>query len=57
MLERSQITLVNTVGLGVLNLVFLPVFIPSYGIEGESLAVTLSMLVLGLATTIEGHIH
>ena len=51
---RSQITLVNTIGIGILNLVFFLLFIPPYGIDGASAAVALSMLLMGLATVIEG---
>ena len=52
---KSQITLVNTVGIGMLNVVLYLILIPKYGIEGASLAVAVSMLVLGVARVIEGH--
>ncbi len=50
---RSQITLANTLGIGVINLVLFLIFIPRYGIEGASFAVALSMFLLGLARVIE----
>ncbi|MBI3300953.1 MAG: flippase [Deltaproteobacteria bacterium] len=52
---KSIITLINTVGIGVLNLILFLIFIPQYGIEGASFAVALSMLLLGLARVIEGY--
>lgn len=52
---RSQVTLVNTIGLGALNLALFLIFIPKYGIEGASLAVAISMLLLGIVRVIEGH--
>ncbi len=51
---NPQITLINTVGIGVINLVLLLVLIPLYGINGASLAVAISMLLLGLTRVIEG---
>lgn len=52
---KSQVTLVNTIGLGALNLALFLVFIPKYGVEGASLAVAVSMLLLGIVRVIEGH--
>jgi O-antigen/teichoic acid export membrane protein len=52
---KSRITLVNTIGIGVINLVLFLVLIPRYGIEGASLAVAVSMFLLGLVRLIEGH--
>ncbi|MGH7274188.1 MAG: oligosaccharide flippase family protein, partial [Nitrospiria bacterium] len=52
---RSQITLVNTIGIGVLNVILFLILIPIYGIEGASLAVAVSMGVLGFARVLEGH--
>ena len=52
---RSQITLVNTIGLGVVNLVLFLILIPRFGIEGASLAVAVSMLLLAIVRVIEGH--
>jgi O-antigen/teichoic acid export membrane protein len=52
---KSQISLINTIGTGVINLILFLIFIPTYGIEGASVAVAISMTVLGLATVIEAH--
>ncbi len=54
MAGKSQVTLVNTIGLGVVNLVLFLIFIPRYAIEGASFAVAISMLILGIARAIEG---
>jgi len=51
---RSQVTLVNTIGLGVVNVFLFLFFIPRYGIEGASLSVAVSMLLLGIVRVIEG---
>jgi len=51
---NPQITLINTIGMGGISLVLFLILIPMYGIEGASLAVAISMLLLGLARVIEG---
>jgi O-antigen/teichoic acid export membrane protein len=51
---KSGVTLANTICLGIINLVLFLILIPRYGIEGASLAVALSMLILGVARVIEG---
>jgi O-antigen/teichoic acid export membrane protein len=50
---RSHITLANTIGVGVLNLALFLILIPRYGIEGASVAVAVSMLVLASARMIQ----
>jgi len=52
---NPRITLINTIGMGVINLILFLILIPMYGIEGASLAVAISMLLLGLTRVIEGH--
>ena len=52
---KSHVTLINTIGSGALNLVLFLILIPRFGIEGASLAVAVSMFLLGLARVIEGH--
>lgn len=50
---KSQITLINTVGAGLINFVLFLIFIPRYGIEGASFAVALSLLLLGVTRVVE----
>jgi O-antigen/teichoic acid export membrane protein len=51
---NSRITLMNSIGMGVINLILFLILIPMYGIEGASAAVAISMLLLGLTRVIEG---